>query len=228
MNPIKIRTLLLSLALSTLFACQPEDPEFGFGLEFINGFEVAKNPTGSAPLTAIIRMTTVRQASIRIRIIGRNGPASDIEVEFPGIGTNFELPILGLYPGYANEIELIFTDQNGNELGSQINTIQTEPLPDDFPEIRIDQENLGGIKPGYTLVNYFGFSENAIPQRAFMFDEFGDIRWYLDYSSNPVLKDLFYDVGLSPMRNGNLFSATVQRMPYMKSMPLVLLRIVGH
>jgi arylsulfate sulfotransferase len=51
-----------------------------------------------------------------------------------------------------------------------------------------------------TLVSYFGFRTSNVPQTPFIFDEFGDVRWYLDFSTTPVLNALFYDNGGSGCR----------------------------
>ena len=56
----------------------------------------------------------------------------------------------------------------------------------------------------FNLVNYFGFNANFRPQRPFIFDQFGDIRWYLDFTSSPEFSDLFFDNGMTQLRNGNL------------------------
>lgn len=58
---------------------------------------------------------------------------------------------------------------------------------------------------GLTFVSYFGYNERLTPQRPFMFDSFGDIRWYLDFQSNQQLANLFYDVGMERLQNGNLY-----------------------
>jgi arylsulfate sulfotransferase len=43
------------------------------------------------------------------------------------------------------------------------------------------------------------------PSTPYMMDSFGDIRWILDYSTQPTLKTLFYDCGIARLQDGNYF-----------------------
>ena len=56
-----------------------------------------------------------------------------------------------------------------------------------------------------TYLSYFGRNNSEEPKLPFIFDAFGDIRWYLDYSSTPGLNRLNYRVGVERLRNGNLY-----------------------
>jgi arylsulfate sulfotransferase len=55
------------------------------------------------------------------------------------------------------------------------------------------------------LVSYFGHDGAFAPQRPFIFDADGAIRWYLDLSGHPNLANLFYDDGVERLANGNLY-----------------------
>ncbi len=61
------------------------------------------------------------------------------------------------------------------------------------------------MKPGMNLVSYFGQSKHTDAQIPLNFDAAGDIRWYLDLSAHPSLSNLFYDVGIEWLANGNLY-----------------------
>ena len=56
-----------------------------------------------------------------------------------------------------------------------------------------------------TLVSYYGHDGDASPNRPFIFDRQGDIRWYLDYEGHPQLGNLSYDDGVERLANGNLY-----------------------
>ncbi|MEM1259748.1 MAG: aryl-sulfate sulfotransferase, partial [Bacteroidota bacterium] len=171
----------------------------------IESFSVQLNPTGYAPLTALLRLETTNSVSVELSVIGRNGNASSITKRSDGTGTVFDLEILGLYADYDNQVEINLLDRSGNILETQTIGIQTGPLLAEMPRITINVPS-NADTPILNFVNYFGFVDinDFRPQRPFIFDQFGDIRWYLDFSSHPILFDLFYDNGMTRLQNGNL------------------------
>ncbi|MGB5821427.1 MAG: aryl-sulfate sulfotransferase [Saonia sp.] len=196
-----------------LFACQndePENPEVdpipnGNTVDVIINDEVSLDPTGYAPLSASITLETKEPVRVSIKIVGQNGPDSDIIQDFPEIGTNLSIPVLGLYADFNNTVELTFFDTSGSNLGVETYRILTEPLIDEMPQITIEEAKRDQMAVGMTLVSYFGHSGTPFPQRPFMFDSFGDIRWYLNFSSHPQLGNLFYDNGMERLTNGNFY-----------------------
>jgi arylsulfate sulfotransferase len=58
---------------------------------------------------------------------------------------------------------------------------------------------------GMTLVSYYGYNRNLAPHNPFVFDSFGDIRWYLDCRTSPELNTLLYENGIERLQNGNLY-----------------------
>jgi arylsulfate sulfotransferase len=58
------------------------------------------------------------------------------------------------------------------------------------------------MEPGINLVSSFSSLDPKIP---FMMDDYGDIRWLSDYSSDSALKMLSYNNGIARLRNGNFF-----------------------
>ncbi len=171
--------------------------------EIVESLELQLNPTGYAPLTALLNLTTTETVSVEIVITGQNGSASTLTRRFEGSGTDFELEVLGLYPDFNNELQINLLDSSGTLLETQAIQVQTLPLIADLPQVEIDVPS-NASEPELNFVNYFGFNSNARPQRAFMFDQFGDIRWYLDFSTHPTLNNLFYDNGMTRLQNGNL------------------------
>ena len=174
--------------------------------DVISSLEISKNPSRIAPLTAKLLLTTTREVKVRIKVAGRHGAPSDAIKEFPELQTNFELPILGLYPDHNNQVEIALLDQDGQVIASEEVEILTDPLIPDLPEIRIDIPPTGTIGTGFNFVNYFGYTSSFLPQRPFLFDQFGDIRWYLNFSGHARVPRLFYDNGMSRLRNNNLIS----------------------
>jgi len=124
--------------------------------------------------------------------------------DFDTLGTTHIIPVLGLYAGNLNFVEITLFNVNGENLGSSAITIKTAALSVDLPVININASS-PNKKAGMTLVSYFGYQTQSTPQKPFIFDEFGDVRWYLDFSASPVLKALSFDDGVERLQNGNLY-----------------------
>ncbi len=209
---MKLKKLFLPLfGVVFFFSCSDDDgstPETGGPLqesELIESIEVQLNPSGYAPLSAILNLQTNQDVSVQISVLGKNGNTSTITRVFEQVGTTFELPILGLYANYENQVEINLLDSLGVLLESQTLTVQTGTLIAEMPQITINVPS-NSSEPVFNFVNYFGVVEleRFRPQRPFIFDQFGEIRWYLDFSTHPVLNDLFYDNGMTRLNNGNL------------------------
>jgi arylsulfate sulfotransferase len=207
---MKLRVVFTSVLIGLLlFSCADDDtpdaPNPPLDSEIIESIRVERNPLGYAPLTALLQIETNQNVSVAVSVLGKNGSASTITRKFDGIGTSFDLEILGLYANYDNQVEIKLLNGSGNTLETQTVTVPTVPLIAEMPQITIDVPS-NTNEPVFNFVNYFGFVDQARfrPQRPFIFDQFGDIRWYLDFSSHPTLNDLFYDNGMTRLQNGNL------------------------
>ncbi|PWN07934.1 aryl-sulfate sulfotransferase [Rhodohalobacter mucosus] len=203
------RILLVLFSVIVIVACNdntsgPSDLEVG-----IDNESVTVNPSGVAPLTALIELETDTDVRISIRIPGRNGPGSDIVHSFDEVTSTHEIPVLGLYPNVEKLVELTFFTGSGRSLGTKSYSVTTGPILADLPAIEINTANQSQMIPGLTFVSYFGHRQggSATPQRPFMFDSSGDIRWYLDYGADQgsELSGLFYDDGMERLQNGNLY-----------------------
>ena len=169
--------------------------------------KVTLNPSGFAPLTASIEIETSEAVRIGIRIEGKNGSDSDIVHLLEDTGTSHTVPVLGLYPDHTNTVELTYFDAGGRELGRKEYRVETDPLLPDLPNVVINEGDPSRMPETLTFVSYFGHREGGepTPQRPFIFDSFGDIRWYLDFRQHFELSELFYDDGMERLRNGNLY-----------------------
>ena len=174
------------------------------GSAVVASSRVVLNPTGLSPLAARVELTTTEPVSVEVTVPGRDGPETDVRHRFEGVATTHRLPVLGLYPNSENEIVLAFTSTSGQPLGRTSLSVTTAPLPPDMPQVRIDVP-AGDIAPGMNLVNYYGHNSTVSPQRPFMFDRAGRIRWLLTFSASPALSGLFFDNGIKVLANGNLF-----------------------
>lgn len=201
--------IYILIILGLLSACKdnssgPPGPDVD-----INDETVTLNPSGVAPLTALIEFETDVPVRVSIKVAGINSTKSDITHDFSEASLNHEIPVLGLYPNLENNVELTFFNSSGTNLGSKIYAITTGPLIADLPFIEINTANRSEMIPGLTFVSYFGhrIGGEPTPQRPFVFDSFGDIRWYLNYGAgqSSELATLFYDDGMERLQNGNLY-----------------------
>ncbi len=172
--------------------------------DLIAHLNITPNPTGHAPLTAEITLATTRPVRTEIVVPGRRGSQEDVRRLFD-VSTQSVLPVLGLYPTVSNTIILRFFEQDGTLIGEASHEITAQPTSFAVPRITIETASRGAMKPGMNLVSYFGQSKHTDAQIPFIFDAAGDIRWYLDLSAHPSLSNLFYDVGIERLANGNLY-----------------------
>ena len=70
--------------------------------------EIIQNPSGYAPLSAIIYIQAKEIIRADIRVLGKNGEDSDIIQSFPESGRALEIPIHGLFADFENTVELTF------------------------------------------------------------------------------------------------------------------------
>jgi arylsulfate sulfotransferase len=203
MNYSSIKISFLFLILLTV-ACNKKDVEEVIKVTISNEI-VTLNPTGYSPLTATISFETSIGTKVTIRVAGKHGEASDIVKDLDKLSTIHTIPVLGLYADHENTVELIFKNSTGAETGRKTYLIKTSPLPAGvYPVITIDKKN-DAMAEGMTLVSYYGFNTSLTPQNPFLFDAFGDIRWYLDFRTSPQLNALLYDDGIERLQNGNLY-----------------------
>jgi arylsulfate sulfotransferase len=205
-----LKTLRLTPLICTLpfvLGCgdDPVDGGPDGNTDFVTSVTIAQNPSGYAPLTAEISLTASRPVRVELVVVGRDGPAGDIRHDFGEVGEAATLPVLGLHAGFVNTVVLRYFDERGGLLGETSHSIATNPVPSDFPDITIDVSVPASMKPGLNLVSYFGHDSQLAPQRAFIFDGAGAIRWYLDLRDHPTLSNLFYDNGVERLANGNLY-----------------------
>lgn len=198
-----VRCLLFGFCLFILLACEEENEVIKSDV-VISNLVLTVNPSGYAPLTAKVEFQTNKVFALRLRVIGQHGAASDVVQDFPTYTRNFNIPILGLYAGDQNQVELTFLDEDGKSVSTDSLTISTLPLIADLPKIEIAQTGTEDLMPGWNLVNYLGFTSSVFPQRPFIFDQFGDIRWYVNFRGHPKLNNLFCDYGMKRLQNGNL------------------------
>ncbi len=132
---------------------------------------IIQDPYQANPLSALILFETPKPAQVSVTVLGK-----DKYVTFPftvtGFTTHHEVPVLGLYAGQANQVELGIAYQDGTQATST-QTLQTEPLPYDFPNLKVQVSKPEQMESGIDLMiscmdtNY-----------TYMLDANGDVRGY--------------------------------------------------
>ena len=203
---MRFRVLPLGLAFMGLFAgCRHDDvvvtPTPTIRPLVLAATDLVLNPTGYAPLAARLSFHTASGGTTTVVVHGRHGAASDVVQRYHDTDTTHTVPVLGLYADYANQVDVTFTAENGWLVEKTALTITTGPLPPNLPTaIAVTTATPTGLGANLTLVSNFSASNPQVP---LVVDNYGDIRWVLDYRTHPVLQHLTYDCGISRLRNGN-------------------------
>lgn len=160
------------------------------------------NPSGNAPLSAVNYYSTSESLKSTVIIKGKTLDDPDFIHEFTELKKNHEINILGLYPNHNNVVEIKYLNASDVIVDQQSFIISTDSVPEDFPNIQIAVNNSSLVEPGWNLMSYWG---NGVPHSPIVFDERGNIRWYLDFSNEPDLMTLRYDNGIERLKNGNFY-----------------------
>lgn len=105
-----------------------------------------------------------------------------IEQDFNSAGTGHNVPVLGLYPDHENQV--VLTVSNNDVQISDTLLIQTEPLPDFLPTTEINVLNESQMEPGMHFNEVHIGNAGAFNTHPIIFDNNGDIRWYMDLSEH--------------------------------------------
>ncbi len=156
---------------------------------------IVQDPYSNSPLTALVLFETNSNARVSVLVKGKD-TYTDFSYQIDTLQTYHEIPIVGLYPGKANEVELTTYLEDGTTTTHSI-VLQTEPLPGDFPSRTLIVSHPENMEPGWTLVNSDTYK--------YILDVNGDIRWFLSFKSNNIL---------TVLPNGNFLMAYLPTPPF--------------
>ncbi|SFE10790.1 arylsulfate sulfotransferase [Lentibacillus persicus] len=150
---------------------------------------VSHDPYDRSPLSALVIFDTEEPAKVSFTVKGKTEKA-DITKTADSYKTHHELPVVGLYPDEENTVSITAETENGYKMENTV-TVNTEPLPDYIPTIRIKTAQTEKMSIGDSELTF------AIPSTKFVygFDVNGDVRWYGSGYNSHVLQEL---------NNGNL------------------------
>ena len=191
--------------LLCLFGCDEDMVRFDpSDFDFVTDFALVRDPTGYAPLSAEATFTATQASQLVLEVTGPEDSSAPVSQRFQVVRGPNTIPVLGLYPGRTNTVTFRF-QENGMDLGVITEELRAPLLSPDISAVTINTISPAAIKPGMNLVSSFGHNGEFRPQKPFIFDADGRIRWYFDPTGHPILNDLFYDDGVERLTNGNLY-----------------------
>ncbi len=204
----------LGLVVILLAGCEKNDSDFKepiIAVDFVIPADSVKlNPYGYAPLSALVYFSSPVEGKTVIIVKGKNGAASDIDHVFNDNGSYHSVPVIGLYGDFLNTVYIRLLNNNGDTVAKASINIKTGALPANMPAITPDVLPTEQVEKGVNLVSNFSAGiplkyTPGNPQIPLMVDNYGDIRWLLDFTTHPELNALFYDNGINRLRNGNFY-----------------------
>lgn len=142
------------------------------------------DPYERSPLTALIIFHTKKDATVSFTVKGKT---SDVNIShtMDEERKRHVIPVVGLYPDTENEVNIIVTKENGEEVEKKV-SIETEELPDKLPEIEIVESDPSLMDSQTGTLNF------AIPstKHPYGYDKHGDIRWYGSMYNSHVLNEM--------------------------------------
>lgn len=136
------------------------------------------NPSTINPLAAIIKLEADQECSVSYKVLGQQ----EIEQSFEVRSKIIDIPIVGLYPNRVNKVALKLTHNNA-ETRDTI-SITTQPLPPGFPDIEVIQLKRAKMTEGLHAVDFHFAQGGKYHSCPMIFDDQGQVRWFLDLSFN--------------------------------------------
>lgn len=135
---------------------------------------VKVNPYGTSPLTALMIFKTDKAAKVTYTVVGKTDNTS-ITNTVKGYQTTHQVPIVGLYANYSNQVQVTLTYKDGTTEQKTF-TIKTGKLPKNLrnTKITVSKSNKSKMEIGNNELTYI----NKTSEEPFAVDADGDIRWY--------------------------------------------------
>lgn len=167
--------------------------------------EIKVNPSSYCPLAASIHVNLPAKGRLGVKVLSKEGASMPDQAYLYKFSENYEqdVTVLGLYEDYRNQVELTYTDKEGNERGKTLLEIPTEPLNTKrLLNHKVITRKVERMEPGMNFVagRGEGDTDTSIP---YMVDTDGEIRWVLEWNNHPELNHYGGRCGLMRMKNGN-------------------------
>ena len=153
---------------------------------------VVQDPYDRAPLTGLVLFETEEPMEITVSVEGQIEETT-ITHTYEGYETEHEVPVLGLYPEFENQVRIAAESEDG-EIEETLLTMKIEATPEDLLDFTIIESDPERMGEGLTFTT---------PSRTFPagVDSNGDVRWYGSVRVGHHLKRL---------ENGLLMMSTIE------------------
>ncbi len=169
------RFFLAGLVLMLITSC---DKGPGKLEDIVQGsVHVDLNPYEKVPLGALVKFRTKEKCRVKVTVTG----SVPVTKEFSTLSDRHSLPVLGLYPDTTNLINIVLTTEDGKIYNGSAE-VTTSAIPDFFPAIEIEKIDRSLMEPGFHLIEMLIANDGRFHAYTIMFDDNGDIRWYMDMS----------------------------------------------
>lgn len=169
--------------------------------QFVQEPEFVVNPSGAAPLAAVLRFETSGPVSAEITITDADRSWT-VPVPVEPVASHSHI-LIGMRASRTHEVSLSLLEEGGGIIKDVWRaSFTTDPLPDDFPELKLTVNDAAAMEPGFT---FFGLRKSQVSGAA----DYGVIA-ALDADGEVVwLCDTGHTVGeIKRLRNGNLIYLT--------------------
>jgi hypothetical protein len=164
----------------------------------LENVEFIVNPSGRVPLSALLRCTTDAPTSATLHIQYEDGKQRMLEQSDNLL--EHAIPVLGLEVNRVHRIQAVLKERSGAMVNTEIFELKTEPLPEDFPLLRVNTARPRHMEPGITLIPTTKWTDLGQPDRTFGLilgvNAQGDVVWYYQSDHNIA--------AIEQLRNGNL------------------------
>lgn len=135
---------------------------------------VKVNPYGTSPLAALMIFKTDKAAKVTYTVVGKTDNTS-ITNTVKGYQTTHQVPIVGLYANYSNQVQVTLTYKDGTTEQKTF-TIKTGKLPKNLrnTKITVSKSNKSKMEIGNNELTYI----NKTSEEPFAVDADDNIRWY--------------------------------------------------
>lgn len=144
------------------------------------------NPYENAPLSALMIFHTDQAAQVSYKIIGKSSKTT-ISNKVDGYETNHQVPIVGLYAGYTNKVEVTLTYQDG-KTETKTFDMKTINLPKHIRENKIELKNVDKDKMDIGDNKLTVLARTS--KQTFAVDADGQVRWYYLRWNQHIFKQL--------------------------------------
>jgi arylsulfate sulfotransferase len=187
----KLFFLLLLSAL--LHACGSDQGPKVLDEITLGEVKVQVNPSGKVPLGALLTFSTQENCTAKVTVTGKE----PVSRTFSKATRYHDIPVLGLYPGTANQVAVEVTDESGQRYVDTL-TVEAPAIPDFFPTIDITKIDRSRMEPGLHLFDMLFANNGKFLTYTILFDDSGTIRWYMDMSDQGQITYTNYR-----LKNGN-------------------------